>query len=553
MNGIISRHKGPCLCNAAMTTVIATVFAFATTPTAAQSTGYADDFTSDSLRYSADAVTFGDSAGNGTATNSVDGVQLTVDAPVDSNDYVFFTVSNAPGDIFSTTVTMDSAIGAVQSESGIQLEAGLYNDTVDFGGENFSSNGNVRASINLIFSGDGGSRAELCLASVREEGDWQPVEGFAEGGNYCSSFDELRLAFDTEYSLALMLDREAATLTASVNEATQVVSINTPILSPSRFVRHIQLFEFGEGTAAATIHGISTDSFVDNFRTDPIVLGPYQASDDASGREGTVRIDDERARFDVASDGDSYRQATLRFTNPLPDYLEAMISVSSESTLSTQGRIGNRLQGRIYNDTAAGGFNDREGDIYASVQLTFRGDGGRSAEYCMERSNDADGESTLPLLDANEFCLNFGFLPELETEYPASLILDREAGTMMFSLGDEVHVHDIATPILEPGNGYREITVFADDNSVAVGYVDDLRTAADALTAEEIAAATTTVDGSDTASATVNGVDVAAAPTSSSGSSSGGCSIVASGPRDPSLGLLALLATVLLIRRRRCS
>ena len=561
------RHRSPGRTAAA---VMAAAAALAAGSASAQSAGYADDFSRDSLRYSFEAATFGGSAGNGTATLVEDGVLLAVDAPADANDYLFLGTDD-PGDAFSARVTMNSIAGPIDGQGGIWLEGYLYNDTADFGGEEFSDAGNVFATVTLDFFGDGGRLASLCL-QVDGENDSMPFPGFGEEGNNCEGFDELLPDLGTEYTLSLALDREASTLTASVGEASKVVQIETPIFASSRQQRNLQLVRFGEGTATATVHGISTERFDDDFRAEPIVFGPYQVSNDPTGQEGTVSIVDGRARFDVASDGDSYRQATLRFADPLPDYLEAEISVSSESALSTGGRVGTRLQGRLYNDTAAGGFNDREGDVYASVELTFRGNGGREAQYCMNRNNDADGESALPLLDAEDDCLNFGFLPELDTAYLARLALDREAGTVTFAIGDEVRVHDIATPILEAGNGYREIVLFADDDSVGVSHADDLRTSSDAMTAEEIAAANAPVDGadpmdsgtddgtapdatedaSDTGDTGDTGIVPDATPTPSAGGSGsgGGCSI--DGERgDGLLWLLALLAVATLGLRGR--
>lgn len=550
---------------AAALTLALTTGALGVAPVAAQSTApsaaYADDFARDSLRYSAEADT--NSAGNGTAEVVADGVRLSVDAPAGQDDYLYFSAA-APGDTFSATVTMESVAGDVEGGSAIWHEAFTHNNRADFGGGDGSQDGDVYAAVTLDFFGNGGRRASLCLAIVRDEGDWDAFPSFGSDGDSCVPFEGFLPDIGTEYTLGIALDREAATLTASIDGMVQVVPITTPIFAASRDRRSLQLVRFREGTAVATVHGVATESFADDFRTDPIALGPYQLSDDASDREGTVRIVDGRARFDVASDGNSYRQATLRFARDrLPDYLEADLTLSSESALSTGGRVGARLQGRLYNDTAAGGFNDREGDVNASVQLTFRDDGGRSAEYCLVRNDDADGETATPLLDAERDCLNFGFLPELDTAHEARLVLDREAGTLTFAIDDEVRVHDIATAILESGNGYREVVAYADDESVAVAFADDLRTSADAMTAEEIAAANAPVEGEDPMDTGASDTDElpdaetpveVAEPTpaaSGSGGSGGGCSIASTGDRDPLLGLLALLALVPLARRRR--
>lgn len=529
----------------------------ATSPVAAQSSeapeGYADDFSRDSLRYGAEVDT--NSAGNGTAEIVADGVRLRVDAPEGADDYLFFTAA-APGDTFSATVSMASITGAVDGQGGVWLEAFPFNSRADFGGENGDQDSDVYAAITLDFFGNGGRAANLCLATVRNDGPWDVYPGFGDDGSGCVTFEDFLPEFGTEYTLGLALDREAATLTASIDGLSQVVPLSTPIFAAASQRRDVQLVRFGEGTAAATVHGIATETFADDFRSDPIALAPYQTPDDSGGREGTVRVVDGRARFDVASDGESYRQASLRFTRDnLPDYLEVDIMLSSETALSSAGRAGARLQGRLYNDTAEGGFNDREGDVYASVELTFRGNGGRSAEYCLNRIDDADGEARTPLLDGGDNCVNFGFLPELDTAYEARLILDREAGTITFAIDDEVRVHDIATAILEPGSGYREIIAYADNDAAAIAFADDLRTAEDALTSEEIAAAGAPVGTSDPMDGAMP-VDVVDSTTDTnasdgSGGSGGGCSIVSGGSRDPLLSLLALLGLLGIVRRRR--
>jgi len=559
----------------------------------AQSEGYADDFSQNSLRYSAGADT--NSAGNGTAEIVDDGVRLTVDAPAGNNDYLYFNAA-ATGDEFAATVTMDSATGDIGGGSGIWLEATLFNGTADFAGGNGSQEGDVYAAITLDFFGNGGRQATLCLSLQSDDGNGNPYPGFGSDGNSCEPFDDFLPELGAEYTLSVSLDREASTLVATIDEQEKVVPITTPVFAAGNPRRQLQLVRFEEGTAVATVHGVASEGFADDFRADPIVLAPYQIPFDPSGEEGTVTIADGRARFDVASDGDFYRQATLRFVQDrLPDHLEADMTMSSNSTVPATGRVGARVQGVLYNDTAEGGFNGREGAVYGSVELTFRGNGGRSAEYCLARSDDADGQSRTTLLDTERDCLNFGFLPELDTAYQLRLVLDREAGQVTFAIDDEVRVHDIATPILDAGdNRFRELVVYADDQSVAVGFADDLRTAADAMTAEETAAANAPMEGtdpvemeteSDTEGTTAGDTDGDAGtdapgmtdmtmtpvmamtpgttdsagstdpvtPTSGGGSSGsgGGCSITSGGQRDPVFGLLALLAIVGVARRRR--
>jgi len=69
-----------------------------------------------------------------------------------------------------------------------------------------------------------------------------------------------------------------------------------------------------------------------------------------------------------------------------------IIELSSESVLAEgDGSFARmRLGGTFYNDTAEGGFNENEGDVFAAIILEAMPGDVRVLKYCLFRSNTTD-------------------------------------------------------------------------------------------------------------------------------------------------------------------
>ncbi len=123
-------------------------------------------------------------------------------------------------------------------------------------------------------------------------------------------------------------------------------------------------------------------------------------------------------------------------------------------------------------------------------------------------------------------CGDFGIVPEMDTPYSASINTDLEAGTMTLTVDGAERVHTITTAAFEPDLAKQFISVQAraSAGSTVVGYLDDYRTSDDAPL--------------------VAGTE--------SGGGSSGCSIAGGrGVTDWSFMIMALVALIACLRRRR--
>ena len=190
-----------------------------------------------------------------------------------------------------------------------------------------------------------------------------------------------------------------------------------------------------------------------------------------------------------------------------------------------------RLGGTFYNDTAEGGFNQNEGNVFASINLQQNPGDVRSLEYCLFRSNTADfSDATELVMQDGTECGNFGIAPELDRPYSVGINIDLEVGTVTFTVDGVERVHTITTAAFAPDATQQFISAQAraSAGSTVVGYLDDYRTSADAPR-----------------------VSGAVTGTGTSGSSSG-CSIAGGrGATDLWFMIIAIVAFFTCIRRRK--
>jgi hypothetical protein len=149
------------------------------------------------------------------------------------------------------------------------------------------------------------------------------------------------------------------------------------------------------------------------------------------------------------------------------------------------------IQGALFNDTADGGFDGIAGDVRASLDLSVEANGTRRAQYCLQRSNDANAEDRTGLLADGEDCQSFPVRVEIDRAYRAAIALDPIASTITFRLDGFVKVVPINTDIFTSANPYCNASAPAQNLGKMVSYIDYLRTAPTALTPSETASSAT--------------------------------------------------------------
>jgi hypothetical protein len=187
---------------------------------------------------------------------------------------------------------------------------------------------------------------------------------------------------------------------------------------------------------------------------------------------------------DVLQDGKPYSSIYLKERNQ--DYVEARISVSSDSMLDANLLGIARLSGYFYNERRDGGvlalpYDESDGDVWGLVQIVL--DNGVLSANAYLQSELTNYDTDQQLL-SQDFTIPIAF----DTEYLASL--RRDGNRIIFGLDNEEIVYKITTPTYPPssdfaGNGYRRIasSIYGTSTSSAAGasgifiiFVDDVYT-----------------------------------------------------------------------------
>lgn len=181
---------------------------------------------------------------------------------------------------------------------------------------------------------------------------------------------------------------------------------------------------------------------------------------------------------------DSRDDAYVRLSEPT-DYLEAVVDISSETVFGESGNHFTELRADLFNDTADGGFNEREGDVKAYITFEHDTRGLRRIEYCLCRDDDAFGNQRTGLLNDGDRCRTAPIRLELDTPYRASIDFNREQPSVTFRVNGFTHTQAINSEIFD--TPFKSMQVSTNPNGVASVQitVDDFRSAPAALTATE--------------------------------------------------------------------
>lgn len=453
---------------------------------------FADDFSIDSIRYSAQS--FSEVPGSGTARVSQSAIALSAQQgsyPSYGNIYVSLPAAT---DTLLVSASLSSATSlptGTRNESAVlAVEQRIYNTIADGGHGDFSGVGDVQARFDVRLRGDGTTEHIFCIGEQTVD-NFEPVNLFNEGTNSCLVFDDVTIQSDIDYTFGFVVDRVAKSLTVVFDDKSRTVDIPGPMFMAEGPNTGFQLIhEDGQGaggSALANVRSVTTDGGTDTI-TAGHSIGRYRQFDRADNR--SAELVDEQLRLTSTANENGGAGIQIRVSEPT-DYLEAVVQVSGTTQLGESGRHYAELRGDLFNDTADNGFNGSEGDVSAFITFAQDVRGLRRIEYCLRRSNDANDDERTGLLDDGRRCMTAPIRLELDVPYRIALALDRDRSTVTFRVNGFTHVQTIATGIFAAARKSMEIGNYADDLATTVLLVDDLRTSPEALTISEQASSLT--------------------------------------------------------------
>lgn len=449
----------------------------------AQEMEFADDFSSDSIRFSVGS--FNGPDGNFSVTPTADGLQLlTTTDTLDQPASVYFRAID-DSDSFAMDYSHSSSSSIDGGFANAFLQASFYSDTPN--SSNRNGEGSVLASITFGYDISRQLGVFYCMGRKDANGDDMQVQGT------CGQF-ELNPNFDQSYALNISLDRNANVLTFSVDDETKTFGIPETIYPSERNTRQIQLYlDGGTGAPSGTVHAVTLGDEVIDMAVNPPVYGRYIGNFEPGS---TVEIVNSKVAVTANSfvEADRFTNAELYLQQPT-DYLEAELVLSSASDISMpdyQAYAG--LEANIYNTQADGGVDGRLGEVRANLNLEARGDGLRRAEICLQHYVDAQGDSRTGLLDPEDpdnRCSSLPLRIELDKAYRTSMSLDRAASTFTFRVGDISQTIPLDTSFFKSENPSARVSIASRNGGIAVGTIDNVRSAPAALTATEQASGAT--------------------------------------------------------------
>lgn len=497
-----------------------------------------DDFSADSISYIIDDRP--DDRANRSYVVTPERIEMRVSATGNDPGDAYIYISDRT-DIVRARLSLSSETDIPADDNGevkLRISGTWYNEIQDGGLGGNDRTGDVYIQARIRLRGTDRREFSICL-------DRQFADGTNEGvllfdGENCFVMPDFDLVLDTVYEVHVALDREAATIAFGIDGREIVTPIGQPVYLPVSNEKVIQLqHEGSSGQAVGMVSAIGTDGDLQDFSVVPLVSGPYRPLFDLQRETNNLTVIGGRVRYEVAAPADDEERLSLTVYGT-SDRIEGVIELSSDSVVAAPSSdedepfVFARLGGIFYNDTAEGGFNENEGNVFAAIVLKQNSDATREIEYCLFRANTADfSDATELVMQDGTECGDFGISAELDTSYNVGISTDLTAGTVTFSVDDVERIHTITTMVFKPASDGQFISAQAraSAGSTAVAYLDDYRTSA-------AAPLVTTGESADSGG-------------SASSSGSSGCSIGAAGnSRDPLLAVLGLLALGGLIYKR---
>ena len=498
-----------------------------------------DDFSSDSISFIIDDRP--DDRAIRSYIVTPDGVEMRVSATGEDQGRAEIWISDRTDTVrtrFSISSETDIPVDG-DGDVKLSISGSWYNEIQDGGLGVGVRTGDVFIQTRLRLRGPDRREFSLCLDRTLEDGSNEAVDIFDGNTDNCTLMPDFELELDRVYEVHVALDRTAGTIAFGIDGQEVVSSIGQPIYLPAISNKQIQLSHNGtSGQAVGTVSALGTDGELQDFSVTPLISGPYRPLFDLERGTGELTLIGGRARFDVTAPSDAQERLGLTVFG-ISDSIEGIIELSSDSVLTQSANATDdvfarmRLGGTFYNDTVEGGFNNNEGNVFASINLESKPSDIRQLTYCLFRANTADfSDATELVMQDGTECGDFGIVPDLDTPYSVSINTDLQAGTVTFTADGVERVHTITTAVFAPDGARQFISAQAraSAGSTAIGYLDDYRTSATA----PLVAGNSLTEGSS--------------------SGSGGCSIAGvRGATDWSLMMMAFLSGIVCLRRRRGS
>jgi len=476
---------------------------------------FLDDFSADSIKYILD-----ERPRDGVVRSfekTTDGITMRVSTEADNNQGWAEIRLSEVTDHVRAIINLSSETELADENGGVRfrIAGNWYNEIQDGGFGGRDETGDVYGQARIRVREQGDREFSMCLDRRLADGSNEGVEIF--DGRNCTAIPGFVPEYDTDYEIYMAVDRTANTIAFGIDGQEIVTAIGQQAYLPSRTNKQIELAHEGtSGQSVGTVSGIGIDGELQNFSVDPFVSGPYRPLFDTERGTSEITHMNGRVRYEVRAPADS----TSIVGAPVMEGDDAFVFA--------------RLGGTFYNDTAEGGFNENEGNVFSAIVLQQNADDSVVLQYCIFRSdtNDFSAATELVMQDGTE-CGDFTTVAELDTSYNVGIASDIVARTMTFKVNDEEIVYNIATEAFLPANDRQFINVQARATAggKSVVYLDNYGTSADAPL-----------------------VNQAAASTSGGSSGGGGCSVVSgNNSRDPFLLVLSLFALITVSCKRRRS
>lgn len=439
------------------------------------------------------------SANDGLVLEGVGAARLTVTGAAGETEWsrvgIVPTLGNDPDSILvrmqvlPDSTEVDSSDDSTDSRFTID---GVFFGSVEAGGVNDPQADERTGDINLRISAKnyqegGGSEFRYCAQVRNADGSRSSFVDFAEDGDSDGCVSRVpslpsELEPGREYLLGIGIDRQAQTIFFQIDGERVEVPSTLPMFRARSPYLEAQVSAFGEGIrSSVSVSEVSINGVVDNqlLDLDPLIAGRYRNINRHLG-DPIRNVSGENARLRL--EGTSADQNAVRtdlFIEGDTDYVAGDLMLSSETqVLSSDGFASVRITGSQYNDLANGGVNgNEEGNNWASLGIGVDGNGELIASACLIRSQTANFETTCSVTETPDaFCPRFSLPVQYDTEYRASITLDRENRRLVYQLNDEQIVHEITTNMFLPAMGRKAANTRIDSEGRVLGFVDNLST-----------------------------------------------------------------------------
>lgn len=381
-------------------------------------------------------------------------------------------------DYLEATLRFDSAstLEGNNPRAGVggQLEFGIANDIQDGGTD--ERLGDIRADLRLDLRRNGLRRALYCLFRIDDAEDTSRT-GLLDNGEECQTFP-INVDFDTDYRMAIDVDRDNSIITFRLNGERHAQALPVTLFAAGRPFARVEMGSYDGGTVLGSLDDVrnsdvvltatelsagsevplafppepsdedrqvdssldalfdyaANHNYIDDFESGTTAIGlsrfPRESTLTSIGHfDGALEIQT------TSEDPDRGSSSELRINAP-SDTVSVVASISDRSTLQPgQTEVSFDVDVTLMNDTQDGGFNDREGDVQARLRFRVDGSGERRIRAELRRRDDNGDNNRLEVFDGDDR-FDFALIPQLNTPYEFGISLDREQGTITFSVDD---------------------------------------------------------------------------------------------------------------------